>query len=334
VSARAIAAPTAPDRGAAPVALLRVDTGLRSAIQPEERAFAERVVIVPRRELEPGPWSPATAADDSAHPFCVVLLDGILTHEVTLAGRCNAELFGPGDIVRPWSTRDSVLPCTARWTTSGATIAVLDERFLLAARRWPGLSTAIQERLAEQAERAAVRTAIVALPRVGQRVLAVFWQLAERWGVVRRDGVVIRLALTHSIIGQLVGAQRPTVSLALQELTDDGLLEGPAAAHGCSAMPRSTCSQATTRPCGPASTGPSTTGQGRSTTRSPGRTRPAISYRSTRTHVADPIEPDRALAPLARLVDAVQADLAAASRIASDGRLHTFAMFDGRPTPR
>jgi CRP/FNR family transcriptional regulator, cyclic AMP receptor protein len=224
MSARAIAAPTAPNRGAPPVALLRVDAGLRSAIPPEERAFAERVVIVPRRELEPGPWSPATSADDSAHPFGVVLLDGILTHEVTLAGRCNAELFGPGDIVRPWSTRDSVLPCTARWTTSGATIAVLDERFLLAARRWPGLSTAIQERLAEQAERAAVRTAIVALPRVGQRVLAVFWQLAERWGVVRPDGVVIRLALTHSVIGQLVGAQRPTVSLALQDLADDGLL--------------------------------------------------------------------------------------------------------------
>jgi hypothetical protein len=34
------------------------------------------------------------------------------------------------------------------------------------------------------------------------------------------------------------------------------------------------------------------------------------------------MEPDRALAPLDRLVDAVQADLAVASRIASDRRLH------------
>ena len=40
MSARAIAAPTAPNRGAPPVALLRVDAGLRSAIPPEERAFA------------------------------------------------------------------------------------------------------------------------------------------------------------------------------------------------------------------------------------------------------------------------------------------------------
>jgi CRP/FNR family transcriptional regulator, cyclic AMP receptor protein len=154
-----------------------------------------------------------------------LILDGIITHEVILAGRCNAELFGPGDVFRPWSAAESVLPCTTRWTTTGATLAVLDQRFLTAARRWPGLSAAIHERLADQADRAALRTAIIALPRVEQRVLAVFWQLAERWGVVRPGGVAIDLAVTHAVIGQLVGAQRPTVSLALQELADAGLLQ-------------------------------------------------------------------------------------------------------------
>jgi CRP/FNR family cyclic AMP-dependent transcriptional regulator len=69
-----------------------------------------------------------------------------------------------------------------------------------------------------------VRAAIVGLPRVEERVLALFWQLADRWGVVRPEGVVVQLPLTHALIGQLVGAQRPTVSLALQSLADDGLL--------------------------------------------------------------------------------------------------------------
>jgi CRP/FNR family transcriptional regulator, cyclic AMP receptor protein len=229
--APATATGTASNGGAPTVALLRVDPGLRRAIPPDEVAFAERVVIAPRRDLEPGQWSPATSTDDSARPLGALLLSGVVTHEVTLAGRCNAELFGPGDVFRPWSAGESVLPCTTRWTTTGAAIAVIDERFLTAARRWPGLTAAIHERLADQADRAALRTAIVALPRVGQRVLAVFWQLAERWGVVRPDGVVIGLALTHAVIGQLVGAQRPTVSLALQELADDGLLRrtGPSA---------------------------------------------------------------------------------------------------------
>jgi CRP-like cAMP-binding protein len=35
-----------------------------------------------------------------------------------------------------------------------------------------------------------------------------------------RDGVVVPLALTHRILGQLVGARRPTVSTALGELAE------------------------------------------------------------------------------------------------------------------
>jgi CRP/FNR family transcriptional regulator, cyclic AMP receptor protein len=224
LAASVIAPTTARNGGVEGVALLRVDAGLRRAIPPEECAFAERIVIVPRHDLEPGQWSPATLVEHSSQPLGALLLDGIISHEVSLAGRCSAELFGPGDVVRPWPATESILPCATRWTTTGATIAVIDERFVTAARRWPGLSSVIHERLADQADRAALRTAIVALPRVGQRVLAIFWQLAERWGVVRPDGVVLDLALTHAVIGQLVGAQRPTVSLSLQELADDRLL--------------------------------------------------------------------------------------------------------------
>jgi hypothetical protein len=65
----------------------------------------------------------------------------------------------------------------------------------------------------------------MALPRVEQRVLGLFWHLAERWGKVRPEGVVVELALTHELIGQLIGAQRPTISLALGALADDGLLQ-------------------------------------------------------------------------------------------------------------
>ena len=38
------------------------------------------------------------------------------------------------------------------------------------------------------------------------------------------DGVVVPLALTHRILGQLVGARRPTVSTALGELAERGEL--------------------------------------------------------------------------------------------------------------
>jgi CRP/FNR family cyclic AMP-dependent transcriptional regulator len=207
------------------VALLRVDARLRDAVPADELAFAERVLIAPRRELRHGRMSPDTLVGDSTRPFAALLLRGLVTHEVMLGGRCSANLLGPGDLFRPWHCADTPLPCDEHWTASGsAAIAVLDERFVATARRWPGLAAVVHERLAEQLEVAAVRGAIAALPRVEQRVLAMFWQLADRWGVVRADGIAIELSLTHALIGHLVGAQRPTISLALQALADAGLV--------------------------------------------------------------------------------------------------------------
>jgi len=207
------------------VSLMRVDAGLRAAVPPAELPSAERLLTAPLRELPPGPGALETLFDDVVHPFGALLLRGVVTSNVAIAGRRSAHLLGPGDVLRPWRSADTTVPCASSWTAAGgAEVAVLDDRFLMGMRRWPRVGAVIFERLAEQVEAGAVRTAIVALPRVEQRVLAMFWQLADRWGVVRPDGVVIRLALTHELIGWLTGAQRPTVSLALHTLADQGLL--------------------------------------------------------------------------------------------------------------
>jgi CRP/FNR family transcriptional regulator, cyclic AMP receptor protein len=213
--------------GGAPstVRLLSVDAGLRAAVPADDRRLAERVLVVPYREFEAGSWSPEALLDDSARPLAALLLRGVVMHELMLAGRRSANVLGPGDLFRPWRSADTAVPCASSWSTGGgAAMAVLDGRFLTAARRWPGLSAVVYERLAEQLETAEVRAAITALPRVEERVLALFWLLADRWGVVRPEGVVVELALTHALIGHLVGAQRPTVSLALQALAEDRLL--------------------------------------------------------------------------------------------------------------
>jgi hypothetical protein len=78
--------------------------------------------------------------------------------------------------------------------------------------------------MAERAQRLAVTQAISQLNRVDRRLLALFWHLAERWGRVSRDGIVVPLALSHRLIGELVGARRPTVSTALAELAREGQL--------------------------------------------------------------------------------------------------------------
>jgi hypothetical protein len=48
------------------------------------------------------------------------------------------------------------------------------------------------------------------------------WLLAETWGRVTASGVTLPVSLTHEALGALVGARRPTVSLALAELIERG----------------------------------------------------------------------------------------------------------------
>jgi CRP/FNR family transcriptional regulator, cyclic AMP receptor protein len=56
------------------------------------------------------------------------------------------------------------------------------------------------------------------------RLLLTLWHLADRWGRVTPDGVVLRLPLTHQLLAQLTCLQRPTVSSALSQLAADGRL--------------------------------------------------------------------------------------------------------------
>src|SRR3954452_20559752 len=211
--------------GRSRVALLQVDAGLRAAVPERERPLAERAVIVPSQELGPGQWRTESLGEDG-DTLAALVMRGLGTRQITIAGRRSAELLGPGDVFRPWASADPVIPAESRWASgSRVVIAVLDGRFVAAARRWPQLFAVVHERLAEQLERSTMRAAIMSLPRVEQRILGIFWQLAERWGTVRSEGVVIELAVTHELIGQLIGAQRPTVSLALQALAGEGLLQ-------------------------------------------------------------------------------------------------------------
>ena len=113
----------------------------------------------------------------------------------------------------------------ARSTRSGASSRPPRSRSSTAASppRWsqyPEITAALFDRLSERSLRLATTQAISQLTRVDRRLKALFWHLAERWGRVGGEGVVIPLALTHRILGQLVGARRPTVSTALSELAE------------------------------------------------------------------------------------------------------------------
>jgi len=205
------------------VRLLDADPDLGALLTGARRAEAERELVVRTHRLGVGPWDVTRLSGASADHVGLLILDGVLTREIVVADHVSAELLGPGDLVRPWqgSARSSLLPVDALWSVlSTLTVAVLDRRFAVEAARYPELTAALFDRLGERSVRLATTQAISQLTRVDRRLKALFWHLAERWGRVTGEGVVVPLALTHRILGQLVGARRPTVSTALSELAE------------------------------------------------------------------------------------------------------------------
>jgi CRP-like cAMP-binding protein len=213
------------------IALLTADPDLGALLSEQRRSEAERRLLVSTHRLSVGAWDVSRLAGASADHIGLLILDGVISRELIVADHVSAELLGPGDLIRPWqaASKSELLPVDAEWSVlSPATLAVLDRRFAAEAAQFPELTAALFDRLSERSLRLATTQAISQLTRVDRRLKALFWHLAERWGRVGGDGVVIPLALTHRILGQLVGARRPTVSTALSELAErDELVRRP-----------------------------------------------------------------------------------------------------------
>jgi len=193
-------------------------TGVEKHVARQARARA----IVPLVRLKPGPCDPYELRRDrgTTGPFAALVVDGVLLRDVGLGTRVASQVVGPGDVVTFTRAEPGPLDLTQQWrAATPLVLAVLDERFLAAAQRWPWLTARIVERTGRWCDRSATLQAISAIARVELRIVAMLWHLSERWGRVTPDGVVIPLDLTHGSIGQLVGAQRPTVTLALKELS-------------------------------------------------------------------------------------------------------------------
>jgi CRP/FNR family transcriptional regulator, cyclic AMP receptor protein len=209
------------------VNLLEIEPELGDGLNPQERAAAARVLAVPLQALEPGPWDPHADAD--VFPVVgLLIVDGMVTRDLSFAGRTTTELLGAGDILRPWDDDlpFDALPFTAAWHVHAPTqVAVLDTRVAIASGRWPSLATALHARHVRRVRALAFQRAIAQLPRVDDRMIVLLWALAERWGRVGRDGVRLPVGLPHRTLATLVGARRPSVTTALTGLAREGLVE-------------------------------------------------------------------------------------------------------------
>lgn len=198
--------------------------GLPADYRPE----AERLVTLPAVELDAGAWTAdevRAAGQARGRVIACMVVDGLVTRDVSLADRTCTQLFGPRDFVSLDGLELTSLPLSVRFSApSPARLMLVDSTLIPVAQRWPAIASHLCDAITSQLGRVSAEHAIGQLPRVEDRLLALFWDFADRWGVRRADDIVIDLPLTHEALGRLVGARRPTVSLGLGVLADSGQL--------------------------------------------------------------------------------------------------------------
>jgi CRP-like cAMP-binding protein len=206
------------------VHVLDADRSLGAALTDAELGTARRHAVAEVAELAAGVYSPRQLfAGDRL--LGLLVLEGLLVCQVEVADRRSGELVGAGAVLRPWDDfgHAATIPFMVHWRVIQHTrMALLDRRFLLTIAHWPALIDAFVERISGHAQTLALNAAIQCLQQVNARLLVLFWHFADRFGRVTPDGVHLPLPLSHADLAELVGAARPTVSIALRQLAETG----------------------------------------------------------------------------------------------------------------
>lgn len=205
--------------------LLTLDPDLGRMLPEDRFEPATRGLTVSLRRFSPGDCSLDALEQTAPSHLGLLVVDGILARDVIVTGSVATELVGTGDVIRPWTMEEPVgiLESEVRWSAlSEVTVALLDRRAAHELCCYPEVYAAIVDRLSQRAARLATAQAIAQMTRVDRRLLALFRHLGERWGRMCGEGVQVPLRLSHRQLGQLVGARRPTISVALAELARSG----------------------------------------------------------------------------------------------------------------
>jgi CRP/FNR family transcriptional regulator, cyclic AMP receptor protein len=214
------------------ISVAEADPDILRGLDELAAAEARVAALADLISFQPGAWEPSLEAARALYGLFVI--DGLLSRSVVIEGRRAAELLGPGDVLRPYTseTMDPAVPFTTEWDILQPTrFAVLDREFADAISPWPEIAGALMDRMVGRAHALAFQLAVSHLKLVETRLVAVLWYYADRWGRVTPEGRVLPVRLTHALLARVVGARRPSVSTALGRLQDRGLLERMANGH-------------------------------------------------------------------------------------------------------
>jgi CRP/FNR family transcriptional regulator, cyclic AMP receptor protein len=211
--------------GVVAVRLLEVDRELARSVGGA-LSEARQVAVAGAVTVPVGRWNPGAAAERMRGGYGLLVLRGLLIRDLQGSEALGAELIGQGDLISVGDgDAEHVLGLHPRWEVLEPTrLLVLDQAFVQRVAPFPALGAALVERMHERIRGLAVTLALSHLPRVEDRLHRLLWHVADRRGRVSPEGVIVRLPITQEQLGRLVGARRPTVSLALRSLRERGLL--------------------------------------------------------------------------------------------------------------
>jgi CRP-like cAMP-binding protein len=206
------------------VDLLDTDPDLGEGVADADRQRLNGLLRVRQLTVETGCWEPPRLEPGS---LGLLVCEGLMMRRVSFGPASSAELLGPGDILRP-AERDlipEVVPHSTGWrVVAAAKVAVIDRRATAIIGRFPELSAAIAARLVRRSRCLAYLMAAQHFRRVNDALLATLWHIAAMWGKVTVVGVLLPFDLTHTTLAEIVGAQRPTTTVAIHKLEAQGRL--------------------------------------------------------------------------------------------------------------
>lgn len=196
---------------------------LAPGAQTEGRRAAAPVV-----SLRKGVFWPHERFPNERGTLGMLLLDGMLLRGVAVTDRPTLEVLAPGDVFRPFDLEqdpDAMVSGEVRWwALRPARAAVLDASFTRRMSDSPGVIAELAGRLSRRSAASSLRLAIVQEPHLSVRLHWTLWQLADRFGEAQPEGMWLRVPLCHALLGWLVGARRPAMSRAINELEQAGRL--------------------------------------------------------------------------------------------------------------
>ncbi|MBA3301726.1 MAG: Crp/Fnr family transcriptional regulator [Thermoleophilaceae bacterium] len=198
------------------------------SLPPAEARAACRLAAASVVSLPKGVFWPHEHFLDESGTLGMLLLDGLLLRGLAVTDRPTVEVLGPGDVFLPFDLeRDpdaSVSGEVRWWALRPARTAVLDASFTRRMSGYPEVIAELAGRLSRRSAVSSLRLAIAQEPQLSVRLHWTLWQLAERFGEVQAEGMWLRAPLCHSLLSWLVGARRPAMSRAINELERSGRL--------------------------------------------------------------------------------------------------------------